>query len=513
MLDNKEANNKRIAKNTIVLYIRMFITMLVGLYTSRVVLDALGVEDFGLYNLVGGFVAMFSIVQSGLVSASQRFINVTLATGDLAKLRHLFSTIVLIYLILTILAVILVESFGLYFFYHQLNIPDGRLMAAQWTFHLSVITLVVTLMGAPYDALIIAHEKMQVFAYISIFDVIAKLIIAEIIYIVGFDKLIYYTLLLSIESVVVFFLYYLYCHKVYIESKLKLIFDWGLIKEIYSFAIWSMIGGFAFMGFTQGLNVLLGMFFTPVVVAARGIANQVQGVIKTFAFNFQTAVNPQIIKSYAKGDYDYFEKLLIISSKYSFILLYMMTLPFLFRADKILSLWLVEVPPETELYLCIILLTVLFDSMTTPYERAIQASGNIKSYSLTTSLIFLSILPVSYIALKLGAAPYSVFIVQLMITILAVTVRMYMAKKNVNINIILFFKQSLLPVIQISVLSFAPVYLLNFFLPDSILCLLLVIIFSVAIVICITYCLGMTDFERNIVKGFLKNKFIKKIRP
>lgn len=501
------SNNKRIARNTVVLYIRMFLTMIVGLYTSRVVLDALGVEDFGIYNLVGGFVAMFSVVQSGLVSASQRFINVSLATGDINKLKRIFSTIVIIYIILTILAIILVESIGLFFFENQLNIPADRMIAAKWTFHLSVITLVASLMGAPFDALIIAHEKMQIFAYISIIDVIAKLIIAEVIYVVDLDKLVFYTLLLSVESLIISFLYYLYCHKKYVESKISVLFDWRLIKEIYSFAIWSMMGGFAFMGFTQGLNVLLGMFFSPMVVAARGIANQVQGVIKTFAFNFQTAVYPQIVQSYTKEDYEYFEKLLVISSKYSYILLYMLTLPFLFRAEKILSLWLVEVPRDTDVFLCFILLTVLFDSMTTPYERAIQASGNIKKYSISTSLIFLSILPVSYIVLKLGAIPLSVFIIQLILTVIAVSVRMTMARRIVRINIIVFAKQCLLPIFTISIFSIVPIFILNFFLPDTIESLFVMVFLSLAFVIGFTYCFGMTKFERDMVKSYIKGKF------
>ena len=231
-MSNSQTNNKRIAKNTIVLYVRMFFSMLVGLYTSRVIIDALGVEDYGLYNLVGGFVIMFSAVQSGLISASQRFINISLGYKDRDRLRHIFSTIMIIYIFLTILAFILVESLGVYFFDSHLNIPIERISAAKWTFHFSVITLIATLLGAPFNALIIAHERMQAFAYISIIDVIAKFLIAESVYFVGFDKLVVYSILLGVESLVIQFIYSFYCLKHFDETKIDWTIDWKLIKEI-----------------------------------------------------------------------------------------------------------------------------------------------------------------------------------------------------------------------------------------------------------------------------------------
>lgn len=505
-MSNSQTNNKRIAKNTIVLYVRMFFSMLVGLYTSRVIIDALGVEDYGLYNLVGGFVIMFSAVQSGLVSASQRFINISLGYKDRDRLRHIFSTIMIIYIFLTILAFILVESIGVYFFDSHLNIPIERISAAKWTFHFSVITLIATLLGAPFNALIIAHERMQAFAYISIIDVIAKFLIAESVYFVGFDKLVVYSILLGIEALVIQFIYSFYCLKHFDETKIDWTIDWKLIKEIYSFAVWSMMGGFAFMGFTQGINVVLGMFFAPSVVAARGIANQVQSVVKNFANNFQTAVYPQIFKSYSSGDFDYFEKLLIVSSKYSYILLFVMSLPFIFEGEGILGLWLVHVPKDSALFLRLILFTILFDSMTTPYERAIHASGRVKYYSITTSLTFLSIAPMSYLVLKLGAESYSVFVVQLVITILAVFIRMYMAKKIVNVNLKSFSCKCLFPILKVSVLSVVPSLIVYYALEDGVIRLILVSVLSLISVLFFTYYFGMSNYERNICLRTIKSK-------
>lgn len=506
MSDNS-FKNKRIAKNTIVLYVRLIFTILVGLYTSRVILDALGVTDFGVYNLVGGFVTMFNAVQGGLVSASQRFLSVSLGIDNKNKLVHVFSTIFIIYIFLTAFAVILVETFGLYFFETHLNIPVERLHAAKWTFQLSIVALIATILGAPANALIISHERMHVFAYLSIIDTIAKLLISISIYYSGFDKLIFYSILTAIESVIIQIVNWQYCIKHFDECRIDWTFDWILIKEIYSFAIWSMMGGLAFIGYTQGVTVILGMFFAPATVAARGIAMQVQGVIKHFADNFQTAVYPQIIKSYSTGEYNYFEKLLLISSKYSYILLYLISLPVMLETDTILHLWLVEVPKDTSLFLRLVLLSVLFNAMTTPYEKAVHASGNIKNYSLTTSIIFLLIAPVSYLILKLGGAPYSVFIVQLIFTLIAIWIRMYMAKIIVQISIPDFIRRCIVPLIKISVVSLVIPCLLFIFLSDNVLRFFSVIFLSLISVIICTYLYGMNSFEKNIIKNIIFKKF------
>lgn len=507
-MSNNSANTKRIATNAFVLYIRMFLTMLVGLYTSRVVLEALGIDDFGIYNLVGGFVAMFSVVQSGLVSASQRFINVSLSIDCEERLGKLFSTIVVIYIILAVSAFVLIESFGLYFMKNHLVIPIDRMAAASWVFQLSAVMLIATLMGAPFNALIIAHEKMPIFAYVSIFDAFAKLGIAEMIFITTSDKLVVYVSLLCVESVLVSLIYWIYCYYSFKESRVRLKLNWSMTKEIYSFAIWSMFGGIAYMGFTQGVSVIMGMFFAPATIAARGVAVQVQGVVKTFANNFQTAVNPQIIKSYAKRDTEYFEKLLTVSAKYSYILLFMISLPFIFEADSILGIWLVEVPENSSKFLLLLLGSVLFDSMTTPYERAIHASGKIRNYSVTTSLILLLIVPFSYFVLKYGAAPYSVFVVQLIITLVAIIVRMQMAKRIVHVDLVRFVKSCLLPIVYITISSLLIVWLFRLILPScGIGGIIGIVAVCVISVVCTTVVFGMSKVERLTLLEIAKRNY------
>lgn len=501
------SNNKRIARNTIVLYIRLILTIIVGLYSSRVILDALGINDFGLYNLVGGFVMMFSAVQAGLISASQRFINVSLGRGNIAELKHVFSTILGIYIFLTIFAVILVESVGLYFLENHLTIPSSRLYAAKWTFQFSVISLICTLIGALANAEIVAHERMQIFACVSIFDSIAKLIIAVSIYFSPFDKLIFYSSLMALESFTIQVINWSFCIIRFKECRVEWSLDWSLIKEIYSFSLWSMLGGLAFLGFTQGVNVILGMFFAPAIIAARGIAMQVQGVIKNFADNFQTAVYPQIIKSYSKGDFEYFKNLLLFSTKYSYILLLLISLPFMLETDTILDLWLVDVPNDSSIFLRLVLLSVLCNTMTIPYEKAIHASGKVKNYSLTTSLTFLCIVPVSYIVLKMGMKPYSVFVVQLIITILAVSIRMYIAKIIVNISLRDFIYFCVIPILKVSTLSLVVPYIIIILLPNDLFRFLLVSCASILSVVICTYYFGMSINEKETIKKVILTKF------
>lgn len=483
--------------------------MLVGLYTSRVVIDALGVEDYGVYNLVGGFVAMFSVVQSGLVSASQRFLNTYLGIGDKENLKQLFSTIVLIYLMLSLVAFVLVESFGMYIFENQLNIPIERLDVAKWTFQFSVILLIASLVGAPFNALIISYEKMEVYAYVSIFDSIAKFIIAELIYFSGVDKLLLYSILLCIESIIVQSIYWIFCMRNFEEAKISWILNWRFVKEIYSFAIWSMLGGFAFMGFTQGVNVLLGIFFTPSIVAARGIAVQVQSVIKNFANNFQTAVNPQIIKSYAQKNKDFLENLLLVSSKYSYLLMILFALPFFFEAEGILSIWLVEVPQDTPLFLRLILVTVIIDTATTPFEKAIQASGIIRTYSVSTSITFLTIVPISFLVLKLGYPPYSVFVVHLVITIIAVLIRMYMAKIIVKIDLAEYIRKCVIPAGKVSFATIMLLYVVRLFFAKGIFMMFITLLISTVGILLFTYMLGMSVPEKNAIKKAIYSRLSK----
>ena len=348
---------------------------------------------------------------------------------------------------------------------------------------------------------------MQIFACVSIFDSIAKLIIAVSIYFSPFDKLIFYSSLMALESFTIQVINWSFCIIRFKECRVEWSLDWSLIKEIYSFSLWSMLGGLAFLGFTQGVNVILGMFFAPAIIAARGIAMQVQGVIKNFADNFQTAVYPQIIKSYSKGDFEYFKNLLLFSTKYSYILLLLISLPFMLETDTILDLWLVDVPNDSSIFLRLVLLSVLCNTMTIPYEKAIHASGKVKNYSLTTSLTFLCIVPVSYIVLKMGMKPYSVFVVQLIITILAVSIRMYIAKIIVNISLRDFIYFCVIPILKVSTLSLVVPYIIIILLPNDLFRFLLVSCASILSVVICTYYFGMSINEKETIKKVILTKF------
>lgn len=510
MSSNSE-NSARIAKNTLMLYIRMSITLGVGLFTSRVILDALGVEDYGIYNVVGGFVVMFSVVRAGLVSATQRFITYDLGKGDLKELNCTFSTCVIIYLALSLILVVMAEAMGVWFIENKLSIPVERLQAALWVFQFSLIMLVVSLISFPYNALIISHEKMKAFAYISIYEVVAKLAVVYLLYITLFDKLVVYSLLQCIVQITIPIIYFIYCRKNFVESRVTWQLDLRKLKQIYAFTGWAMFGGIASIGFTEGLNVLLGMFFTPVINAARGIAVQVQGVITQFVGNFQLAVDPQIVKSYARGDSEYMQKLVCFSSKYSFYLLFLLSLPVILEAEQLLSLWLVEVPQYTVLFFRLIIITTMYDAFSNPFGKAIHATGNIRNYQLICSTLLIAVVPISYIVLKLGGEPYSVFIVHIILGFFAAAARIVIACRIACISVRMFIKSVAIPVIFVVVLSIMVPLIIRLLMPYGIARLFVVSFVSVLSVTIFIFVVGINSEERKLFINKIKGALV--IRP
>lgn len=495
----QSTNNKRIAKNTIFLYLRMLFLLFIGLFTSRVVLSSLGAEDYGIYNVVGGFITMFSVFRAGLTSATQRFITYDLGKGDLARLRETFSTCVIIYMMISILILVLSESVGVWFLENKLTIPSERLYAAKWVFQLSILTLIIGMVSTPYNALIISHERMGAFAWISIYEAFAKLVVTYMIYSTTYDKLIVYAILLCLVQLSVRIIYNIYCRKNFNESKVIFKFNWKKIKEIYSFTGYAMFGGLASIGFTQGLNVLLNMFFNPIVNAARGIAVQVQSIINGFVLNFQTAVNPQIVKSYAKGDIAYMFKLIFASSKFSYLLLFAMSLPVMLEAETLLHLWLNQVPEYTPLFFRLIIITTMIDGISNPFMRAVDATGNIKKYQLTVGGILLMIVPVSYVVLKLGGAPYSVFIVHVVLSLLAFIVRLYLVKQLIDFSIRVYWKDVLSKILMVTVISVSIPIVLRIEMQESILRLLVVSCVSFMLIVLSSYYLALLPEEREFV--------------
>lgn len=452
-MTNFAENNKRIAKNTLLLYLRMLFMMAINLYTSRIVLNTLGVEDYGIYNVVGGIVAMFGFINSSMSSATQRYITFAMGKANFDNLQKIFSTTIQIHILISVIIVILGETIGLWFMYEKMQIPAERLEAAFWVLQLSILSTVIVIISVPYNADIIAHEKMSAFAYISILEAIFKLAIAYILIISSVDKLILYAILIVVVQIIIRFCYSYYCNKHFKETKYKHIWDKGLFKEMVSFAGWSIFGNLSAVLFSQGLNMLLNLFFGPVVNAARAIAVQVQNAIQNFVTNFQMALNPQITKTYAKKELNEMHKLMFRSARFSFYLLFFLSLPILFETDFILTIWLKTVPENTVIFLRIIICTSLIYSLANPLIIANQATGKVKNYQIVCGGILLLILPISYICLKLGLPAYSVFVVHFIMEAIAQVGRMIMLRPLIKIRIIEYVKNIYIPVIFVVLFS------------------------------------------------------------
>ena len=435
-MDNQTSrNNKRIAKNTLLLYFRMLFMMAVSLFTSRVILNTLGVEDYGIYNVVGGVVAMFGFINSSMSSATQRYITFALGKGDKDRLKTIFSTTLQIHALISVLIVILCETIGLWFLYNKMQIPADRMDAAFWVLQSSIVSTVFMIMSVPYNADIIAHEKMSAFAYISVLEVVLKLAIVYMLVVFSVDKLILYAFLLLAIQILIRLIYSFYCNRHFKETKYRHVWDKALFKEMTGFAGWSLFGNLSAVLFTQGLNMLLNVFFGPVVNAARAVAVQVQNAIQHFVSNFQMALNPQITKTYAQNQMEEMHKLMFRSARFSFYLLFFLSLPVLFETEFILTLWLRTVPDNTVVFLRIMICTSLIYAIANPMIVANQATGKVKKYQAVCGTILLMILPISYVLLLLGCPAYSVFIVHFVMEAIAQLARMIMLRPLIGIGI------------------------------------------------------------------------------
>ena len=441
------SNNKRIAKNTLMLYVRMLFSMIVSLYTSRVVLQTLGVEDYGIFNVVGGVITMFTFINAAMVSSTQRYLNFELAKGNSQKLRSVFNTSLQIHGLIAIAIIVLGETLGLWFVLNKLVIPESRMTAALWVYQCSILACCVTILSAPYNADIIAHEKMSAFAYISILEVSLKLLIVYLLFVSPIDKLIAYAILTLSVQLLIRFIYSRYCHKHFEESYIEFNFNKALFKEMSGFAGWSFFGNLAAILYTQGLNMMLNIFFGPVVNAARGIAVQVQSAVQQFVSGFQTALNPQITKNYAVGNLEQMHNLMFRSARFSFLLLFFLSLPVLLETDFLLTVWLKNVPDNAVIFTQIMICISLIYTTSNPCVIANQATGKVKVYQMVVGGILLTILPISYILLKLGAPAYSVFIVHFCVETVAQFSRMFMLRKLINLPLWQYMKNIYIPII------------------------------------------------------------------
>ena len=500
MSTNSE-NNKRIAKNTLLLYIRMLLIMAVTLYTSRVVLATLGVEDYGIYNVVGGVVAMFGFINSSMTSATQRYIAFAIGKDDSQWLQKVFSTALQIHVLIAVIIAILGETIGLWFMYTQMNIPIKRMDAAFWVLQCSIISTMVIIISVPYNANIIAQEKMTAFAYISILEVALKLAVVYILLLFPSDKLILYAFLILTIQILIRFCYSIYCNRNFQESKYRHTWDKALFKEMTSFAGWSIFGNLSAVLFSQGLNMLLNVFFGPVVNAARAIGVQVQGAIQSFVGNFQMALNPQITKTYAKNDMNNMRTLMFRSARFSFYLLFFLSLPILFETNFILTVWLNTVPENTVIFLRIIICTSLIYTLANPMIIANQATGKVKKYQAVCGSILLTILPVSYICLRLNCPAYSVFIVHLVIEGITQIARMIMLRPLIGIQLKDYIKNIYANVFGVAALSAIIPFLVHKNMDDNVLRFFVVCFVCILSVGTVVYYIGLSKGERLFFKS------------
>ena len=452
-MHNTSSNNRRIAKNTLLLYFRMLLMMAISLYTSRVVLNTLGVEDFGIYNVVGGIVTMFTFMNGAMASATQRYLTFELGRGDFGRLHKVFCASVHIHALISLAIFILAETIGLWFLYTHMTISVDRLGAALWVYQFAVVSCIVVLMSVPYNASIIAHEKMSAFAYISILEVVLKLLIVYMLVWFDFDKLKLYAVLMFCVQMISRIAYGRYCSKYFEETRYQWIWDKKLFREMMGFAGWSLFGNLAAVAFTQGLNILLNMFFGPAVNAARGIAVQVQNAIQGFCANFQMALNPQITKNYASADLKRMHSLVFASSKYSFFLLFFLSLPVFIEAEQILTVWLKIVPAHTANFMRLILCIIMVDAVANPLIVSAQATGKIKAYQAVVGGILLLIVPVAYLVLKLGGTPESAFVVHFAFVVLAQIARIWMIRPMIRLSVREYVKEVVCRIVGVVIFS------------------------------------------------------------
>ena len=496
-----QANNKRIAKNTLLLYGRMFLIMAVSLYTSRVVLNALGVEDYGIYNVVGGVVTMFAFLNGALLTSTQRYLTFDLGKGDFDHLKIVFTTSVYVHGIISLIIVIFAETIGLWFFYNKMVIPEERMTAAMWVFQLSIITMVIQVMSAPYNSIIVAHERMGVFAVISILETTLNLLIVFMILLWGGDKLIFYAILVAVVQLLIRVIYTRYCNKHFEESRLIRFVDRSLLLEMSKFAGWNMWGNLAAALFGTGLNLLLNVFFGPTINAARGIAVQVESAVARFSTNFLMAVNPQLTKLYAQNKLEEMHRLLFRASKFACYLFLIFTVPIVMETESIIALWLKIVPAYTVPFVRLLLCIVIIDTMARPRMTAAAATGDVKKYQSIIGGILLAIVPIAYVVLKLGGNPTSVYVVHLSICVIAFITRLLIIRPMINLSLRGFFSAVILPCGLVAVVSLVFSFLIKQMLPEGLLGVIIVCALSALLVVLFEYSIGLTKGERIFVNS------------
>ena len=503
-MENHDSSNKRIAKNTVFLYVRMLILLLVSLYTSRVVLDKLGVEDFGIYNVVAGCVVMLVFFKSSLANVTQRFLNIELGKGDIERARQIFCQHLLLYCAFIIFVLMIGESVGLYFVTFKLVIPPERLDAAVWAYQFALLSVCFTLVGVVYDSAIIAHEDMKVYSVVGVIEGIAKLAIAFVLGIVAMDRLITYAFLLLMVVVVVQMYYAYYCFSRYDECKLRLYWNRETLRQTFSFISWNFVGTIIYMLKDQGVNILLNLFFGPAVNAARAVAYQVNSAISNCNNNFVTSVQPQVVKSYAVGDMAYLNTLFFKSTKYSLLLMWVLCLPVMLYMSELLSLWLKVVPNDTAVFTIWVLIDSILATMTNAPWIITMATGKLRRYVLHSNIILIMIFPLAYIAFKFGAPPLAAFVIIVVVRILQIVAILIEVNSQIHFGLKNYFNSIIAPVLMVVTLSLPICMAVRYFLPLGSFLSIAGVSALFFITVVLTWFIGITESEKTKVATSLR---------
>lgn len=507
-MSDTSANNKRIAKNTLFLYFRTFIIMLISLYTSRVVLKALGETDFGIYNLIGGIVVFFGFMNTAMSAATQRYLNYHLGREENDEVRRVFSMSIIIHIMIVFGVMVLGETIGLWFVQTQLNIPPERSFAALWVYQFSLLYCCINIIRIPYNAVIIAYEKMDFYAYLSIIEAVLKLGIIYLLIISPIDSLIFYSALIFGVGVVVFLMYKIYCNRHFSTSKIQWFWDQTLFSKLMSFSGWSLFGSVANVSVDQGISVFFNLLFGVALNAALGLANQIHIAMVSFISSFQTAFSPQIVKYYATKDYDSFHNLIFRSSRLSYCLVFVIAFPLMVCINPILNLWLTDVPDYTASFSVIYIIYCMVDALSGPLWVSVQATGNIKRYQIEISLLILLNLPLVYLVLSCGFSPVYALSVRAGINILAYFYRIIYLTKRISFPGLKYIKQVIVPIGLITVISLPfAIYLSRF---TETIALAIIVFAAMALFnLILVFTIGLKRTERAMIKHFLEKKELK----
>jgi O-antigen/teichoic acid export membrane protein len=501
------SNTQRIAKNTLMLYFRQLLTMLISLYTVRVVLNVLGTEDYGIYHATAGVVMMFGFLSGSLASASQRYFSFELGKNNHDQLRRIFSLSLIIYALLIAIIVLFAETVGLWFVSAKLKIAVARKGAALWVYQTSVLSFVFSIFSSPYMAMVIAHEDMKIYAYMSIIEVTLKLAVVFLLRIISFDKLQLYGILMCIVLCINTTAYRIICLVKYKECRFNFYWDKSLFKEITSYTGWSLFSNLALVIKQHAVTILLNQHFNPVVTAARSISMQVNSAVSSFSNNFSTAINPQIIKSYSAGEKTEMLTLMSRGARGNYFLLYLFTLPLVIEMPIVLSLWLENPPEGAVLFTQLALIDALINSMGLPLACAIRATGNIKNYTLTFSALETAGFFLSWFSFMAGTPPYSAMLITIVISVVMIMVRLLVVKKQITISIREFFCDAIFPCcIFGTVASICPI-ILRLILKQTIINSMVIIFVCILFSCAAMYTVGLTKNERYMIKKFITRKF------